>query len=495
MAPDPDGGSKADALRRILTQPPAAFGGPGGMPNTPSSSVHGPSAPAAESHRQRLRNEERPMKIVRNLALAATAVLAVWMPRAAWASPLTLSGALAEANTSAADLATARSHITVARAGFASADKVVATNPTLSASYTSGAPFGDADRAWTLGVSQTFEVGGQQGLRRDVASSEVAASSAELSRVRNEVLGAVVIAFYGLDTARRVALVDREIAELYERLLGVARTNLEKGVGTKLDVLSLEVEVARLRAEEAGAVGLAASLEADLAALLGRTGAAAIEPLTDDTPVVPTVDPGALVAKALARRPELTALRARQRRFQAEGRLAVREAWLSPTFGVGVQRERMAFGREGFQLAPGGAPGLLGIDERRTAIVVSASIPLAVFDARAGTVARSSASFDLALAEEKAQRARIEGEVRAAAALVKSAGEAFAIQEKARAAATEAAVGYRDAYERRQIGVADLLLAQERLLRARLVHLGARGALLRAVAMLERATGAWTGAP
>ena len=83
--------------------------------------------------------------------------------------------------------------------------------------------------------------------------------------------------------------------------------------------------------------------------------------------------------------------------------------WLSPALGIGVQSERMAFGLEGFVATGAGVPGLVGIDERRTTLVLTLSIPL--FDARAATAAKSSAGNDLALAEERSARVKIEAEV------------------------------------------------------------------------------------
>jgi len=62
----------------------------------------------------------------------------------------------------------------------------------------------------------------------------------------------------------------------------------------------------------ATARGLGDSLQAELSGLLGRTGAIEIEPTTDDVPKINLVDVEAFVAKALARRPELAAARARR---------------------------------------------------------------------------------------------------------------------------------------------------------------------------------------
>lgn len=410
------------------------------------------------------------------------------------AATLTLDAALTEARASSPDVAVAKARVQVASASFASANKLVATNPTLNFGYGTGAPFGDGgDRVLSFGLSQTIEVGGQQGLRRDAVAAESEGAEADARRVRNELLADVVVAFYGLDGARRTVRFQAELVTVYEQMLAGAKLAFEKEAGTKLDVLTLEMEVARVRADLATSRGLAASLEADLAGLLGRTGAPAIEPTVEDVPAVADLDVDTLVKLGLERRPELAAARARQRSFRIEGTLARREAWLSPTIGLGVQNERMAFGLGGFQLAPGGVPGLLGIDERRTSLVVSLSIPLPLFDPRTRDVARSAASFDLASAEERQAKVKVEAEIRSAAALAKGAGVSFQTLEAARKTTDDAAAAYRESFAKRQIVLNDALLGEERVLRARLAYLAARGNYLRARALLGRATGEWGG--
>lgn len=414
--------------------------------------------------------------------------------RLASAATLTLDAALTEARSSSPDVAVAKARVQVASASFASANKLVATNPTLNFGYGSGAPFGNGgDRVASFGISQTIEVGGQQGLRRDAVAAEAEGAEAEGRRIRNELLADVVVAFYGLDTARRTVRFEAEIVTVYEQMLAAAKLALEKEAGTKLNVLTLEMELARVRADVATSKALVGSLEADLAGLLGRTGAVALEPAVDDVPGVADADVEALVKLGLERRPELAAARARQRTFRVEGTLARREAWLSPTIGLGVQNERMAFGLEGFRLGAGGVPGLQGIDERRTSLVVSISIPLPIFDPRTRDVARSEASFDLASAEERQAKVKVEAEIRSAAALTKGAGEAFRMLESAWKSTDDAAAAYRESFAKRQIVLSEALLGEERVLRARLAYLAARGSYLRAKALLGRATGEWGG--
>jgi cobalt-zinc-cadmium efflux system outer membrane protein len=426
------------------------------------------------------------------MTLLAGAIALLATPRLASAEKLTLDAALTEARSSSPDVAVAKARLQVASSGFAAANKLIATNPTLNFGYGTGAPFGDGgDRVVSFGLSQTIEVGGQQGLRRDAVAADAAASEADGRKVRNELLADVVVAFYGLDTARRTVRLEAEIVTAYEQMLAATKLAFDKEAATKLDVLTLEMEVARVRADLATSKSLVTSLEADLAGLLGRTGAQTIEPTVEDVPAVADLDVEALVKDGLERRPELAAARARQRTFRVEGTLARREAWLSPTISLGVQNERMAFGLGGFVLAPEGVPGLMGIDERRTSLVVSLSIPLPIFDPRTRDVARSEASFDLAAVEERQAKVKVEAEIRSAAALTKGAGDAFRTLESARKSTDDAAAAYGESFAKRQIVLSEALLGEERVLRARLAYLVARGSYLRAKALLGRATGEW----
>lgn len=431
--------------------------------------------------------------MLRRLNVAAATLIAITATGVARAETLTLPSALAEARKAGTDLAVAKARVKVAESGFASANKLVRTNPQLSASYGTDAPFdNEGDSGWSLGLSHTLELGGQQSLRRDIVHADVSESVSEEARVRNQLLGDVVVAFYGLDTARRSVVVEKQIAALYDRLLVAARISFEKGGGSKLDLLTMQVETARINADLAKAGALASSLESDLTGLLGRTGAVALEPSTDDVPKIETFAVTALLEKALDQRSELAIARARRKSYVAQETLVGREVWLSPTISVGVSRDRNVWGPGGFIMAPGGVPGLLGVDTSWTLLNVGITIPLPFFDARASDRARAAAGIDLSTTEERAARVKIEAEVRSAVALANGLSASFASLEKARPAMKEALELIEKAFTKGESGISETLLGTERMLRAQLVWLAARGDYLRARALIDRAIGAWS---
>lgn len=423
--------------------------------------------------------------------LLLAAVGALLLPSTAHAEPVTLARVMAIASESAPSVAVAGKRVGVAQAGFASADKLLRFNPALQAGFDTDAPFdNEGDRTISFGLSQTLEVGGQQGLRRDIARADVASANADLRRNRNDLAGDVITAFFALDTARRQVAVEKQIVEIYRKLAAAGRTMEARGAITRLDLATIEIETARVEAQLERDQGVASGNEHELAGLVGRA-AMTIEPMTDERPAteVPSVED--VLARAVATRPELAAARAKQRSAVLSGTLAAREVWLSPTLSVGVRNDRIVHGVTGFRFAPGGVPNLLGVDNRYWIASVDVSLPLPIFEQRNTDRVRAEANLDVASAEERAFGVRIEAEVRAAVARANAAARALETQEKVRPTMEEAAVLYESAFARGATTVSETLLGEERVLRARLNYFAVRGEFLRARAMVDRVAGTW----
>lgn len=430
----------------------------------------------------------------RGMACALTALATVallLLPSPARAERVTLARVMAIANESAPPVTVATKRIGVAEAGFAAANKLLRYNPRLQAGFDSDAPFdNEGDRTVGLRLSQTIEVGGQQGLRRDVARADVANAAAEVRTSRNDLAGAVVTAFFAVDTARRQVAVERQLVEIYRKLASGGRTLFDRGAITRPDLATLEIESARVEAQLERDTGAAAALENELAGLIGRAGMT-LEPVTDERPTIDVLNVDEVLARAMATRPELAGARARQRGAALSGTLATRELWLSPTFSVGVRNERVVHGASGFRFAPGGVPNLLGVDNRYWIAGIDVSLPLPIFEQRNSERSVASANLDVATAEERAFAVRIETEVRAAVARAVAAAKALEIQEKVRPTMEEAALLYESAFARGAATVSETLLGEERVMRARLNYFAVRGEYLRAHAMVARAAGAW----
>lgn len=424
-------------------------------------------------------------------AVGFWALAAVTASTGAAAEPVTLARVMTIASESAPSLAIVTKRVGLAEAGFATANKLLRYNPVLQAGADTDALFdNDGDLSLAIGLSQTVEIGGQQGIRRRVARAEVEGAAADVRRTRNDLAGDVVSSYFSLDTAQRQVAVERQIAELYRKLATSGRSQFDRGAITRLDLATLEIESARVSAQVERDAGVAASLEKELAGLIGRPGMV-IEPVTDDRPTVDVPSAEEVLARALASRPELAGARARQRSAAAQGTLAAREVWLAPTIGVGLRRERVVHGANGFRFAGTGVPNLLGVDNRFWIAAFDLSLPLPLFEQRNTDRARAAAALDVATAEERAFVTRIEADVRSAVARANAAAKALEIQEKVRPTMEETGLLYESAFARGAVTLSEVLLGEERVLRARLNYIAIRGEYLRARAMVDRAAGAW----
>lgn len=413
-------------------------------------------------------------------------------PSMAVAEPVTLDRVVTLARDAAPSVTVAKKRVTEAEAGFASANKLLRFNPKFQFGLATDAPFdNEGDRTLAFGLSQTVEIGGQQGLRRDIAGAEVATAAAEMRRTRNDVSSETVGTFFALDTARKQVSVEKQIAEIYKKLATSGRSLFERGAITRLDLATLEIETARVETQVERDNGAAAALESELGGLIGRPGMA-LEPVTPERPPIEILGADEVVARALGGRPELAGARARQRTATAAGMLIGRELWLSPTFSVGLRHERVVHGVGGFRFGPGGVPNLLGVDNPFWIASADISVPIPIFEQRNTERSKAAAAFDLATAEERAILVAVETEVRAAVARANAAARAFELQEKARATMEEMGPLYESAFARGATTVSDTLLGEERVLRARINYLMVRGEYLRARALVERAAGAWS---
>lgn len=424
-------------------------------------------------------------------AAAAIVFVTLAVPSLAAAEPVTLARVMAIAQESAPAVTVAQKRVRVAEASMATANKLLRYNPALQGSLVTDAPFdNEGDRTASIGLAQTVEIGGQQGLRRDVARAEISGAAADARRTRNDLAGDVVTGFYALDTARRQVAVERQIAAVYRTLALAARSLADRGAITRLDLGTIEIEAARVEAQAERDAGTVAALESELGGLIGRPGAS-LEPVTDEQPSldVPSVED--VLARAMAARPELAGARARQASATANQTLIGRELWLTPTFGLAVRSERVVHGASGFRFGAGGVPNLLGVDNSFWTASLEVSLPLPIFEQRNTDAARAHAAHQVATAEERAFIALIDAEARAAVARATAAAKALAIQQKTKPTMEEMSTLYESAFSRGAVTASETLLGEERVLRARLNYLAVRGEFLRARAMVDRVAGVW----
>lgn len=307
---------------------------------------------------------------------------AVWGSTFAGAAPLTENRAVALALARPAFVGLGEGRIAEADAAIDEARRWPNPEFEYAREQTDGTP-DVTEEFYTL--HQRFDVSGRRGLQVEAARSAQAAVTAEQAAQRRELVAEVRDRFYGVlyhqerlraseEWARRLADIEASVVKREEAgdVSGYDRRRLtqeRRAAETRLRELqaaqSLKWE--RLRA----VLGIS---EAEADRVEGDLAAPALPPLSD-------------VLARLPHRPDLAALRLQAESFELQRRAAAR-GWI-PDVTVGLGTKRVEQG---------------ALDE--SGVILSASVPLPLFDRREPARQRAAAqaqqarnTYDLALAE------------------------------------------------------------------------------------------------
>lgn len=312
------------------------------------------------------------------------------LPLAAWAQSIPLTEAEAvRRGLARPDLADQE----LGRLESAKADAIAAglpPNPTLSYSRdrTGGTP-GSTEETWQL--SQTFDVSGRRGLRREAAGRRIEAAYAGNNLHRAEWAAEIRRSFHQALFKQEAVLATETWVQRFSRVERIvdklARAGEASGYDRRRLARELQTAEARLSNEKADLDRAAERL----AALLGTSGQEAESVTGVLRPSAPAPLEDAL--SRLERRPDLQALARRAEAADLEGRAASRGWVPDVTLGVGPKRIDNGITRE-------------------NGTVVSLSIPLPVFDRQQAGEKRAAAEALNARGELGFARARAEGDLR-----------------------------------------------------------------------------------
>jgi cobalt-zinc-cadmium efflux system outer membrane protein len=404
--------------------------------------------------------------------LAVSAALTLFLAAApsAEGATWTLDRVVGEALAKSPEVATARAEETGAEGELSADARWLRENPELEAEYgTDAVTQQEGERRLSIAISQTLEVAGQRGLRKERAEAALAAARARRREVELRVAREVVDA--AAEWMRREAH-----ARLAEEALAAARTleqaatrRFEAGDVPELERNAAALERARAEARAALARAEAASTRASLYRFFGR---AATVPLKFELEATPVPE------EPRADLPELAAARSEAEAARAEVELLRRERFPDPTVSLGYEREtRPEAHATGSDLHTG------------SMLVARLSVPLPLWDRNQGELAAARARR----AAREAERERREREVEAERV---SAREAYEAARAAEAVLTAALPGVernlsliQRAYEAGELGLDALLLARDRAFAARGEAIDAASALVRARTALLRASG------
>ena len=254
-----------------------------------------------------------------------------------------------------------------------------------------------ADRELSIGLSQALPISGRLGLRKDAAELTVSATEKEFAAVAWALFGDVRQAYLALQVAQqRRGVLEAGLADL-DRVQRVLAERTAAGANPVYDRVRLDVERGSMRARIAQVSVAVLDARADLAASIG--GAAQPGELeASDTLTEPSPEAQALpsfLKLAAQHRHEIAASELSSKAAEARARAIKRSFVPDPEIGVGYSHW--------FDVP--GQPGSGG------AILVSASIPLPVFDHGQGTVERQLEQTKLARVRERDTKNSIDREV------------------------------------------------------------------------------------
>ena len=316
---------------------------------------------------------------------------------------LTLEDALRLAETRSPVLLEARARAAVAEAEALAASK--RPNPSLDVEFR-GYPLFEPDLPpvldnveLTIAVDQEFEPGGRRTLRRDAAAITVQASAAEGADVARRLRLDVQRAFLQVVLAQAEAAAASETLAGVDRMLAINRTRYEQGELSGVELRRLQVERHRIADDALVADLTVRNARSRLLALLN------VRPLDQpfeavDPPLEAAGPPGGAAVGGPAEvsgRADIRALRLAEQRAEADAKL--QHALRIPpfSFGGGYQRD---FGAN--------------------AIVLRATIPLALANRNEAGQARAAADRTLAASRTSIAAAAAELEVQLARNAVES---------------------------------------------------------------------------
>lgn len=298
--------------------------------------------------------------------------LALW-PLAVTAAPLTLDEAIRIAENANPTLRSARAALHAAEGQIAESRGLLWNNPEVSLERSRSripeAPSpGNRENGWRAGISQAFEIGGQQGRRREAAEAEIAGIQANIAEVRAAVRADVEQRFVQVLALQARADVEKQTASLVEQAAGAMEKRRESGEASRLESNIARIEAERARNQLVQLDEQLAQARSELAVLL-QLPPADLPEVIGDLRRDATYRLDDLLASA-ARRRQLESLNRREQ--AARSRLDLERAARYPDVTVGLFT-----GREG--------PS----DLRENVTGVTLSVPLPLFRRNEAAIGRA----------------------------------------------------------------------------------------------------------
>ncbi|WP_434300146.1 TolC family protein [Corallococcus exiguus] len=271
-------------------------------------------------------------------ALGLAAVLLWPRPGGADPSRITLQDVFALAREHAPALVEARARVRAAQGPLASAAPLLRENPQLDVQVgPRRLPNGVYGLDLALGLSQPFELGGKQGLRRDAARAGLSMEEARLRDAERLLLGDVAAAYLRLLQAGERKKLVEAAAEAAARTVKATEQRYAAGDVPAVDVNVAKVAHARARAELQVADGEIFALREELEVRVGYRARPMVT-YDDDLRSLARA-PVREVTDGAGARADLVALEQEQVQAKAAATLGRRQVLPDVTVGARYQKE------------------------------------------------------------------------------------------------------------------------------------------------------------
>lgn len=332
-------------------------------------------------------------------------------------------------------------------------------NPTLDVEY--GSPrflAGEAESDLSVGVSQTFELGGKRNRRRAVARLELAQVRAEVLAVERSFAAEARTAYARAVAAGRQLDRLESLIAANEELVRVTNARLNEGDVAPFDLNLVRLETERLRAQ---VIRSRAELEGEMISLRALVGFELNEPL-QIAPLAerpPRLDLSLTEATeiALRERPDLQAARLGEELGTARIRLA--EAQATPNVAASVRYSRNK--------------GIIDLPERIGGIAVDAdneltfgvSVDIPIFNRNQGEIAAATSERVQSVRQREFLEATVRRDVALAYLRYRAAAEGLVLYSTQIVPRAEASLRtLRAAYNLGEFSVFEIVNEQRRLI-------------------------------
>lgn len=383
-----------------------------------------------------------------------------------------------------ADLLAARQRLAIAEGRLIQAG--LRPNPALEAEY--GSPRllgGEPESDFSVGLSQTFELGGKRSKRVAVARLELAQVRAEVQALERQ-FGADVRAAYSraIAAGRQLDILERLIAA-NDELVRVTNERLKEGDAAPLDLNLVRVETDRLRVQ---VIRTRADLEGEIISLRALVGMETTDPLRitpfPDRP--PRLDLSVVEATeiALRERPDLQAARLGVELGTARIRLA--ESLGTPNIEGTVRFSR----NKGIIDLPESLGQNLIATDNDNELTVGVRLDLPIFNRNQGEIAAAVGERAQAERQREFLEATVKRDVALAFRRYRAAAEAVVLYSTQILPRSEDNLrSVRAAYNLGEFSVFDVVNEQRRLIESETGYNEALRDYYAALAELERALG------